>query len=217
MTRDTPTLYLVRHGEVANPDHLVYAALPGFTLSDLGTRQAEAAAAYLADRPVALVLSSPLERAVATAAPIAAVHGLRVATDDRLAEWGIGDRWAGQRWESLPELFPGELEAYLAEPAALDFTPESLDDLATRVATAVSEAWERTHPNGASTAPGDVVVVSHQDPIEAVRRRLTGRSAADFHTGKPGHAAVVTLLPGPEPAIGAWDEARHWEPDIPAG
>jgi broad specificity phosphatase PhoE len=217
MTRDTPTLYLVRHGEVANPDHLVYAALPGFTLSDLGTRQAEAAAAYLADRPVALVLSSPLERAVATAAPIAAVHGLPVETDDRLAEWGLGDRWAGNRWESLPEVFPGELEAYLAEPSVLDFAPESLADLATRVAAAVTEAWKRTHPIGDGPEVGDIVVVSHQDPIEAARRRLTGRPAPDFHTGKPGHAAVVALVPRPGPESGVWDEARHWEPDLPTG
>lgn len=215
MTPEVPTLHLVRHGEVANPDHLVYAAIPGYTLSELGSRQAEAAATYLADRPVTVVISSPLERALATAAPIGAAHGLAVVTDDRLTEWALGDRWAGHRWEALPERFPGELEAYLAEPSRLDFLHESLDDLGARVTAAITEAWERAHPETTGIGIGDVVVVSHQDPIEVGRRRLTGRVMTDFHTGKPGHASVMSLVPaGPGAGAGGWEEVADWAPDL---
>ena len=79
-------VHLVRHGEVANPDGLLYGRLPGFHLSEDGVLMAKAAAAYLAGRDVALLLSSPLERALETAAPIAAEFGLEVRVDERLIE-----------------------------------------------------------------------------------------------------------------------------------
>ncbi|MFQ5427057.1 MAG: histidine phosphatase family protein, partial [Gaiellales bacterium] len=50
------TIHLVRHGEVENPDHVVYADLPGFGLSATGSAQAEAAANHLHDKRVQVVL-----------------------------------------------------------------------------------------------------------------------------------------------------------------
>ena len=79
-------VHLVRHGEVANPDGVLYGRLPGFHLSEEGVLQAKAAAAFLAGRDVALLLSSPLERALETAAPIAAQFGLEARVDERLIE-----------------------------------------------------------------------------------------------------------------------------------
>ena len=46
------TIHLIRHGEVHNPDHVVYADLDGFGLSELGRQQARAAAARLAETDV---------------------------------------------------------------------------------------------------------------------------------------------------------------------
>jgi broad specificity phosphatase PhoE len=54
---------------------------------------------------------------------------------------------------------------------------------------------------------GDVVIVSHQDPIQAARLRLTGSPLAELHQEKPGHGAVVTLRPGT-----AWKIETVWEP-----
>jgi broad specificity phosphatase PhoE len=79
-------VHLVRHGEVANPDGVLYGRLPGFHLSEEGVLQAKAAAEFLAGRDVALLLSSPLERALETAAPIAAQFGLEPRVDERLIE-----------------------------------------------------------------------------------------------------------------------------------
>ena len=186
-------LHLVRHGEVANPDGLVYADLPGFDLSARGRDEAAAAAATLSGRPVVAVWSSPLLRAVRTAEAIASAHQLPVHTDDRLTEWRLLSRWAGTPWDDLPERFPGELEAYLAHPDDLPFSPESLSDLADRMARVLHDVLD---------PGGDVVVVSHQDPVHAVTRRLTGRGFARFHHGKPHHAEVITLLPG-----GVWEVA----------
>lgn len=195
-------LHLVRHGAVVNPDHMVYAGLPGFGLSDLGWWQAEAAADHLARLDVVGVVASPLQRAVETAAVIAGPHRVAVGTDVRLREWDLGDRWAGRRWEVLPAEFPGELEAYLADPTNLPFSSESLADLARRVAEAAEDAWN------AQPCPGHVVLVAHQDPIEAGRRRLIGRGFDDFHAAKPAHAEVVSLVPGGS----AWREIAVWSP-----
>ena len=79
-------VHLVRHGEVPNPDGVLYGRLPGFRLSEEGVLQAKAAAAFLAGRDIALLLSSPLERALETAAPIAAQFGLEPRVDERLIE-----------------------------------------------------------------------------------------------------------------------------------
>jgi broad specificity phosphatase PhoE len=193
-------VHLVRHAEVHNPDHVVYASLPGFGLSPRGRRQAWETARHLASRPVVAVWSSPLQRAVDTAAEIAARFALPVAVEPGLVEWRLSETWAGICWEDLPTRRPGELEAYLRHPLDLAFSPESLADLAGRMASTVERLHHR-HPEG------EVVVVSHQDPVQAARLHLTGASLADLHRDKPGHGTVLGLRPG-----SPWTETGAWSP-----
>jgi broad specificity phosphatase PhoE len=79
-------VHLLRHGEVHNPEKVLYGRLPGYQLSDLGARMAERAAQWFAGRDVVRLVASPLERARQTAAPIAARLGLPVVIDERLIE-----------------------------------------------------------------------------------------------------------------------------------
>ncbi|HME18086.1 MAG TPA: histidine phosphatase family protein, partial [Mycobacterium sp.] len=79
-------IHLVRHGEVHNPEGVLYGRLPGFRLSDKGIRQAQAVADALAGRDIVALIASPLQRAQETAAPIAARHDLPVGTDPDLIE-----------------------------------------------------------------------------------------------------------------------------------
>ena len=194
-------LHLVRHGEVDNPRHVVYATLPGFELSELGRVQAREAARYLSGQPIVAVWSSPLERALATAAVIAARADLPVSVDDDLIEWRIADDWAGIVWEQLPTARPGELEAYLEHPWDLPFARESLTELAARMRTVLQRLHERH-------GEGDVVVVSHQDPVQAARLAITGRSLETQHEDKPQHCSVITLRTGSQ-----WHELTSWAPD----
>ena len=193
-------VHLVRHGEVDNPHHVVYADLPGFGLSALGREQGAETALHLAAQPVRRVLASPLQRAIETAGFIAARHGIGVIIDDRLTEWRLSMLWAGIVWEELDEVRPGELAAYLSNPADLPFSPESLESLGTRVAAAAADH--------ALEAGGDLVVVSHQDPIHAAARVLTGAGLQDFGSDKPGHATVVSLDPSSDP----WHLRRRFDP-----
>jgi broad specificity phosphatase PhoE len=80
------TVHLMRHGEVFNPDGILYGRLPDFHLSELGRKMAERGAEFFADRDVTAVFASPLDRAQETAAPIAARRGAAVQTDGRLIE-----------------------------------------------------------------------------------------------------------------------------------
>ena len=193
-------VHLVRHGEVDNPDHLVYAGLPGFGLSPNGIEQARRVGRYLGPRPVVAIWCSPLERSLRTAEAIASRTTVPVKVDPDLTEWSLMSRWKGHSWRDVPVGFPGELEAYLDHPHHLPFADESLDDVAGRVA-AVARRLDLEHPHG------DVVIVSHQDPIQAGRLRLLGASLTDLHTDQPALGAVITLRPG-----ASWTEETTWEP-----
>ena len=83
---ETTTVHVMRHGEVHNPHKILYGRLEGYGLSERGLAQAEAVAEALKDNDIVLVVASPLQRAQETAAPIAAHHGLDVATDHDLIE-----------------------------------------------------------------------------------------------------------------------------------
>lgn len=86
MSDERTVIHLLRHGEVHNPDKILYGRLPGYYLSELGHEMAARAAHVLAHRDIATVISSPLERAQQTAAPIAQVHKLEIASDPNLIE-----------------------------------------------------------------------------------------------------------------------------------
>jgi broad specificity phosphatase PhoE len=89
------SVHLVRHGEVYNPDRVLYGRLPGYHLSELGQAMAKRAGEYLSGRDIALVRCSPLERTRETAAGLAEGFDLEVGTDERLIE-------AGNAFEGLP-------------------------------------------------------------------------------------------------------------------
>lgn len=82
------TLYLIRHGDVHNPDNILYGRLPNFYLSEKGRNQAKAAGQSLADRELSAFYASPMERAQETATIIIEEHltDLSIHTDERLNE-----------------------------------------------------------------------------------------------------------------------------------
>ena len=134
----TTTVHLVRHGEVHNPERILYGRLSGYRLSERGEQMAALVGEHLAESDIALVRSSPLLRAQQTAAPIAAAHELEISTDQRLIE--SGNRFEGQRM--------GHGDAKLTDPRNWrwflnPFRPswgEPYREQVARVVTAVHEA-----------------------------------------------------------------------------
>ena len=198
-------LFLVRHGEVANPNHVVYGDLPGFHLTPTGVLQAHHAAEHLADSVIDVVLTSPLDRAVETATAIARLHGIEPTVDIRMVESGQFPHWTGHRWESIPTLFPGELEAYLENADAVRGT-ETIKQVSSRIVATINDSI--------SDGFRHIVAVGHQDPTQATRLALTGRELAELRTDPPDHAEVIELLHAED---GIWTEISRWSPAIPTG
>ena len=69
------TVHMLRHGEVYNPEHVMYGRLPGYRLSEAGEGMARTAAAWFADRDVTHLVASPLERAHCMAADVTSAAG----------------------------------------------------------------------------------------------------------------------------------------------
>lgn len=159
-------VHVVRHGEVHNPDGVLYGRLEGYGLSERGHEMARAAADFLADRDITHVVASPLQRAQETAAPIAAAHGLPVETDDDLIEsanhfeglqvgTGEGALWRPAHWKAYTNPFrPSWGEPY--------------EQIAGRMQRAMHAARERASGHEAA-------VVSHQLPIWMLRRSIQKR------------------------------------------
>ena len=163
---DSTVVHLVRHGEVDNPGGILYGRLPGFHLSEEGRLMAKAAAAFLAGRDVVVLRSSPLDRALETAALLAAQFKLDVVTDERLIEptnkfegttFGVGSGALRHpaNWRYLYDPFrPSWGEPYRA--------------IAARMLSVLADV--------ARAARGhEAVCVSHQLPIWTARRAAEGK------------------------------------------
>ncbi len=163
-------VHLVRHGEVHNPDGVLYGRLPGFRLSGAGERQALVTCAFLADpaadRDIAAIIASPLERARQTAQPFADQFGLEVGTDARLIE--SENVFEG----GVVEVGPGILRhPHLWKHLRNPFRPswgEEYDRVATRMFAAVADAAD-------AVAGREAILVSHQLPIYITRRAAEKR------------------------------------------
>src|SRR6201990_2292181 len=115
-TANPTTTILLRHGDTQlSPEHR-FSGLRDLPLSASGTRQAKAAAGRLASgAPIDAVVSSPLQRAVATAAIAAAELGLTAVIDDDLRETDFGE-WDGFTLEEIQQRWAAAAGAWARNP-----------------------------------------------------------------------------------------------------
>ena len=162
----TRAVHVLRHGEVENPEKILYGRQPGWRLSTRGQEMAHAVAEWSQDLNLGAIHASPLQRAQETAAPIAAKHKLEINTDERLIE--AGDIFEGKKFE----LGSGVLRHpaswwHLRNPAKPSWG-EPYTEQIERMLAAVFAA--RDAANGK-----DALVVSHQLPIWTLRSAVEGR------------------------------------------
>lgn len=160
-------VHLLRHGEVHNPEGILYGRSTGFHLSERGRKMANRVADRIGERDITHIVSSPLERAQETAAPLAAVRGLTVELDERVIE-------SGNIFEGKPfDLADSILRRPQVWPSLLNpFKPswgEPYKDVVGRMWPAVLDAR-------AAAVGHEAVVVSHQLPIWVTRLKAEGRS-----------------------------------------
>ena len=179
---DRTVVHLLRHGEVYNPEGVLYGRLPGYFLSDLGQVMAERAATALANHDVTAVISSPMERAQQTAQPIAEKHGLVTQTDPLLIE--ADNIFEGQR-VSVGDgvLKQPKTWRHLWTP----FRPswgEPYDEVAARMTAAVHAARDQARGH-------EAVLVSHQLPIWVARLRAEDRRL--WHDPRSRQCSLASL------------------------
>lgn len=175
-------VHLMRHGEVYNPEKILYGRLPGFHLSELGQEMAVRVANTIKDRDIVAVWASPLERAQQTATPLSEVKGLAIHTDARIIE--AANVFEGQK----VSIGDGALRQpkswrYLYDP----FKPswgEPYKELAARMAAAVKDARDEARGH-------EIVLVSHQLPVWISRLSFENRRL--WHDPRHRQCALASL------------------------
>ena len=160
------SVHVVRHGEVENPNKILYGRQNGWFLSKRGEEMAKVLGEWSKPLNIGAIHASPLERAQQTAKPMADAHGLSIKTDERLIEaanvfegkpFGVGDGVL-RKPSAWPKLWnpwkPSWGEPYVEQ--------------VNRMLAAVFAA--RDAANGK-----DAIVVSHQLPIWILRSAIEGR------------------------------------------
>jgi broad specificity phosphatase PhoE len=195
-------IHLVRHGEVFNPQGVLYGRLPGFGLSDLGRQMAQSAADDLASRArsVAALVSSPLQRTQQSAEPIGAAFALEASLDERVIE--PENRFEGLKMHGRENALRDVRNwSYLVNPWEPSWG-EPFRSIVTRMLHAMDDAWN-------SVDSGDVVIVSHQLPIWMVHRRVRGKSLA--HDPRRRRCALSSITTFARRGT-AWSEIDYRDP-----
>ena len=184
------TIHFVRHGEVENPNHVLYERLPGFHLSNRGLKMARATAQYIATVPqmrgISAIYSSPLERTQETAQQIASALQIGpIILDNRLIEaennfrgkrigYGEGALWKNNNWKLVSNLWkPSWGESYKSIAARVgDFAREQV----------------KNHPGE------QIVAVTHESPIWSYRHLLeTGHAEHNMLLRKTALASITSI------------------------
>lgn len=182
------TVLLIRHGRTAaNASGVLAGWTPGVALDDTGQQQAADTARRLAKVPLACIVTSPLERTVATATflqegrtPVPPLH-----EDDRLGECRYGS-WTGRDLKSLAR--EPEWKVVQAHPSAAVFPEgESMLAMQARAVSCVRQ-WD--------TRLGDKAIwaaVSHGDVIKAILADALGMHLDLFQRIQvdPGSVSIV--------------------------
>jgi ribonuclease H / adenosylcobalamin/alpha-ribazole phosphatase len=154
-----PTItVLLRHGQTPMSVQKRYVGRSDVPLTDVGVRQAVAAAKRLASAGLDVIVTSPLRRAVQTAEEVAAATGAPVVADDGFRETDFG-AWEGLTFAEVRERWPAEMAAWLADPAVAPPGGESFTEVSERVTAALLRVL-------AARERQAVLIVSHVTPIK---------------------------------------------------
>lgn len=183
-----PTLLLIRHGE---NDWLKKGILvghtPGVPLNARGLEQAAVLCDVLQSLPIRAIYSSPLQRAVETAAPLAEALGLPVQVRPGLVDTNVGE-WAGRELRELRRL--PDWKRVQGEPSTFRFPGgESFAELQQRMVQEVEEIVSKHKPRER------VALFFHADPIKLVLAHFLGMPLDQFQrlSIAPGSISILSL------------------------
>lgn len=187
-------LLLVRHGVTPTTGQVLPGRAPGLHLAEQGNKQAQRFAERLQGLAVDAIYSSPMERALETAAPAAEATGLKVTHDDGLLECDFGT-WTGAALSELYKL--PQWREVQSSPSTFRFPDgESFSEMQERMVAALE--------NIAAAHPGGVVICfSHADTIKAAVAHAMGTPLDNFQRIyiNPASVSVIALVDGRPPEV----------------
>ena len=178
-------VHLMRHGEVHNPEGVLYGRLPEFFLSDLGHQMAVRAADFLSKNEIRHLVSSPLERAQQTAAPLAKLLEVEPTIDDRVIE--ADNLFEGRRVGVGPKAFLHPQNWWKLRNPWRPSWGEPYVDIAARMQAAVADAREAARGH-------EAVIVSHQLPVWIARQAYEQESYVHDPRKRQCTLASITSL-----------------------
>jgi broad specificity phosphatase PhoE len=178
-------ILLVRHALTDAVGVRLTSRQPGVLLNARGQGQVSDICECLRDVPLAAVYSSPLERTLATASPLAAAQALHVCTLDALNEVDFGE-WSGLTLEELATI-PGWRDFNRSRASADVPGGERAADVQHRIVTALEELQQRH--------AGEVIAaVSHGDVIRAAVLHVAATPLDLWHRFEISPASITTLV-----------------------
>ncbi len=184
-------ILLIRHGNTELLGRVLYGRMPEIHLSSKGLRQAEILAQALKERyRLAEVISSPLERAIETARPIAKLQDLSFSTDEGLNELDFGS-WMGM---PFPELHGSDHWKQYNDLRSTTSPPggESMLAVQARAWTSLEKIRERHRDSKEAIA----AMITHGDVIRALLVLLLGMPLDHLSRLEIAPASVSEILIG---------------------
>lgn len=191
-TAQATRVQLLRHGQTHLSVERRFAGRGDIALTDVGQDQAHRTAARLVDSGIEAVVSSPLHRSRATAAPVAAALGVPVDIHEGLTETDFGD-WEGLTFGEVRERSPEELNRWLADAAQAPPGGESFATVTQRVARARDDLLQ-------TYSAKSLLIVSHVTPIKALLRLALGappEAMYRMHLDVACLSEIIYYLDGP--------------------
>lgn len=202
------TIHVLRHGEVENPNKILYGRQSGWHLSERGREMARVVADWTRQFKLGAIHASPLERAQETAEPISQAHGIKIETDPRLIE--AANIFEGKKFE----LGNGVLKHpaswwHLRNPWKPSWG-EPYEEQINRMLAAIFHARDKAEGK-------DSLVVSHQLPIWMLRSAIENRNLLHDPRKRICTLASVTSVhlddEGVVSGISYTEPAKHLLPD----
>lgn len=180
-------IHIVRHGRTPSNTQKRVMGWLDESIEPTSQRDAEAVARALAGEDVGSLVSSPLRRALATAAPLAALVGLEPRIDDRFGEMHVGP-WEGSSEDEVAAQWPTEWQRWRAEPHRLQLHGrETLAELNARVAEALEELTSE------SVVAGAAVVFTHDAVVRAAVAWALGTGPEIYRHVDVANCSITTV------------------------
>jgi probable phosphoglycerate mutase len=184
-------LVLVRHGQTDyNVQHRLPGQLPGIPLNEEGKREAAATAHSLAGLPLSIIIASPLERTLETAAYLNEGRGLEIRHDADLLDTDYG-RFSGQVWDELDQ-HDRAWARFTSDPLHAPKGVESFAHVQLRAVSA-AERWRQEPDVGEWVA-----LVTHADLVKMIVAHYVGVPLAYVPLINMDNASVTLLAFHPD-------------------